>query len=212
MGSHVVEGVFSVEHPLLKVRLTTLRDVHTDTPLFRRTLAEVATLLAYEATRQLEICPKVIRTPLADYQGARIARMVVIVPILRAGLGMAEALLRVLPEARIGHVGLARDEKTLLPAHYYFKAPGGLEEAQIFLVDPMLATGNSAVEAASELKSRGARQLCLLCVLGCPEGASRFRRAHPDVPVFLAAMDPGLNEHAYIVPGLGDAGDRYFGT
>lgn len=207
-----MDGVVVVDHPLLRVRLATLRSVETDTQLFRRTLAEVAALIAFEATRHLCTRPCEVQTPLALCPGERLAHPIVIVPILRAGLGMAEALLRVLPEARIGHVGLARDEKTFQPSHYYFKAPAGLEEAEIFLVDPMLATGNSARDAAAELKARGARKIRLLAVVGCPEGAQRFREAHPDVPVYLGVLDPGLNEKAYIVPGLGDAGDRYFGT
>lgn len=207
-----LEGIHIVEHPLVQVRLATLRDRTTPVEGFRRALAELASLLAFEATRSLPTEPCTVQTPLAPCRAARLAAPIVVVPILRAGLGMAEALLKILPEARVGHVGLARDEQTFQPERYYFKTPSGLENCFVFLVDPMLATGRSACQAASALKRRGARRLALLCVVGCPEGARRFREEHPDVPIYLAALDEGLNDHAYIVPGLGDAGDRYFGT
>lgn len=178
---------------------------------FRRTLRELAVLVGIEAGRHLEIKEVSVQTPLAGCTGHSLTRPLVIIPILRAGLGMAEALLQVFPDARIGHVGLARDEATFEPRSYYFKTPP-LEDADIFLVDPMLATGKSAADAVDKLKAEGARRLRLLALIGSTPGAAHFSSRHPDVPVFLAALDPSLNDKAYIVPGLGDAGDRYFGT
>ncbi|GAB4174590.1 MAG: uracil phosphoribosyltransferase [Terrimicrobiaceae bacterium] len=206
------DGICVVDHPLLKARVTVLRDLETPRDLFRRTLHEITALLAFEATRRLRTSGQHVETPLESYEGYRLADPVVVVPILRAGLGMAEAMLRILPEARIGHIGMARDEKTFLPEAYYFNAPPDLAKSSVFLVDPMLATGQSAADAASELKRRGACHLTLVSVIGAVPGALHFRQSHPDVPVFLAALDPELNDQAYIVPGLGDAGDRYFGT
>lgn len=206
------DGVCVVDHPVLKSRVTILRNRDTPQDLFRRTLHEITALLAFEATRPLRTAGLRVETPLESFDGSRLADPIVVVPILRAGLGMAEAMLSILPEARIGHIGMARNESTFLPEAYYFKAPPDLAMSSVFLVDPMLATGNSAADAASELKRRGARQLTLVSVIGAIPGAIHFRERHPDIPVFLAALDPQLNDKAYIVPGLGDAGDRYFGT
>lgn len=205
-------GIHVVRHPLVRVRVTVLRDKTTGTQLFRRTLGELAMMVAYEATRDLEVEDHVVQTPLEECVGSTLRRPVTIVPILRAGLGMAEALLKILPAARVGHVGMARNEKTFLPESYYFKVPPDIATSDVLLVDPMLATGNSAADAADELKKHGATRLRLVAILGCEQGAALFKSRHPDVEVFLAAMDPRLNENAYIVPGLGDAGDRYFGT
>lgn len=212
MPDNPIPGVTVVDHPLVKARVAMLRDESTPTELFRRTLSQLAALVAFEATRRLALSDKSVTTPLAKCAGHALRDPVTIVPILRAGLGMAEALLAVLPEARVGHVGLARNEKTFLPEHYYFKAPADLGSSSVFIVDPMLATGNSAGDAADELKRQGAKDLTLIALVGCVQGATHFRERHPDIPVFLAAMDPELNATAYIVPGLGDAGDRYFGT
>jgi len=192
--------------------MATLRGKGTPCELFRRTLHELTALVAFEATRDLPTEELEIETPLERCSGHRLAHPVTIVPILRAGLGMAQAMLDVLPQARVGHVGMYRDEKTFEPKSYYFKAPPDLAVTDVFLVDPMLATGNSASDAATELKACGAKRLRLVALIGCAPGAELFRKKHPDVPVFLAALDPGLNAKAYIVPGLGDAGDRYFGT
>lgn len=206
------DGIHVVDHPVLKSRVTILRDRATSSDLFRRTLHEITALLAFEATRPLRTAGLRVETPLESFDGFRLADPVVIVPILRAGLGMAGAMQQILPEARVGHIGMARDEKTFLPEPYYFKAPPELSMSSVFLVDPMLATGHSAADAASELKRRGARRLTLMSVIGAVPGALYFHERHPDVPVYLAALDPQLNDKAYIVPGLGDAGDRYFGT
>ncbi len=212
MSKQSIEGITVVDHPLVKARVAVLRDAGTSTELFRRTLNQLAALVAFEATRGLAVAPRQVRSPLAACEGHSLRDPITIVPILRAGLGMAEALLQVLPEARVGHVGLARNEKTFLPEHYYFKAPADLAASDVFIVDPMLATGNSAGDAADELKNQGATRLTLVALVGCVQGATHFRQRHPDIPVFLAAMDTELNSSAYIVPGLGDAGDRYFGT
>jgi len=212
MSNQPIEGVTVVDHPLVKARVAVLRDAGTSTELFRRTLNQLAALIAFEATRGLAVATREVKSPLAACEGHFLRDPITIVPILRAGLGMAEALLQVLPEARVGHVGLARNEKTFLPEHYYFKAPADLAASDVFIVDPMLATGNSAGDAADELKKQGATRLTLVALVGCMQGARHFRQRHPDIPVLLAAMDPELNSAAYIVPGLGDAGDRYFGT
>jgi len=205
-------GCHVVNHPLVQVKMTVLRDRKTPCELFRRTLHELTSLVAFEATRDLPLEEMEITTPLQSCIGRRLQRPVTIVPILRAGLGMAQAMLEVLPQARMGHAGMYRHEKTFEPQSYYFKVPPDLGETEVFLVDPMLATGNSASDAAAELKASGAKHLRLVGLIGCVIGATHFRKNHPDVPVYLAAMDAELNEHAYIVPGLGDAGDRYFGT
>jgi uracil phosphoribosyltransferase len=205
-------GCTVVDHPLVKAKVTVLRNKATPTELFRRTLHELTALLAFEATRDLGVEELEIETPIEACKGYRISKEITVVPILRAGLGMAEAMLKILPQARLGHVGTFRDEKTFEPMSYYFRTPLDLEDSDVFLVDPMLATGNSAADAAAKLKDGGAQRLRLVALVGCVTGARLFRSLHPDVPVFLAALDEKLNERAYIVPGLGDAGDRYCGT
>lgn len=208
----ILEGVTVVEHPLVRVKLTRLRDERTEPEEFRARLAELAAMLVTEATRDFPTRPCKVRTPLDVYEGAALSRPVVIVPILRAGLGMIDGMLRVLSGASVGHIGMRRDEKTHRPACYYFNMPPDFAQADILVVDPMLATGHSASEAIAKLKEAGARSIRFLCVVSCPEGLAQIRSAHPDVPVFTAAVDGRLNEKAYIVPGLGDAGDRCFGT
>ena len=205
-------GCTIVNHPLVKAKVAILRNKETPTELFRRTLHELTALLAFEATRDLEVDEIDIETPLERCKGHRLSNHLTVVPILRAGLGMAEAMLNVLPQAKLGHVGSFRDEKTFEAMSYYFKVPLDLENSDVFLVDPMLATGNSAADAAAQLKAGGATRLRLIAVLGCVTGARFFHTQHPEVPVFLAAVDEKLNERAYIVPGLGDAGDRYCET
>jgi uracil phosphoribosyltransferase len=205
-------GCQVVDHPLVRTKVAVLRARETPRESFRRTLRELTALVAFEATRDLAVREVEVETPLAVCPGHILASEIVVVPILRAGLGMAEALLDVLPQARVGHVGMYRDEKTFEPRSYYFKAPPDLDRAEVFLVDPMLATGQSASDAATELKRCGVKNLRLMALVGCRPGVELFRKNHPDVSIFLAALDPGLNERAYIVPGLGDAGDRYFGT
>jgi uracil phosphoribosyltransferase len=212
MAASRIPGCTVVDHPLVKSKVTVLRNKETSRELFRRTLRELTALVAFEATRDLPLTEIPIETPLQGCTGYKVAKKVIIVPILRAGLGMAEAMLDVLPQARVGHVGMYRDEKTFEPRSYYFKAPPELGNAEVFLVDPMLATGHSSADAAAELKRCGVTNLRLVALVGCVPGVEFFRRQHPDVSIFLAALDPGLNERCYIVPGLGDAGDRYFGT
>jgi uracil phosphoribosyltransferase len=206
MGCHVVD------HPLVRAKLRVLRDAATPMPGFRAALHELALLVGYEALRDLEEEPLEVRTPLQSCAGSRIRDPIILMPILRAGLGMAQALATLLPDASIGHIGMFRDERTLEPQSYFLRVPPGVERANVVCVDPMLATGNSSAAAIEELRRRGARNIRLVCLVGCPQGVARMREAHPDVPIFLAALDDGLNERGYILPGLGDAGDRYFGT
>lgn len=196
---------------MVRVGISRLRNRDTSLVDFRRALRELAVIVGVEASRDLALKEIPLQTPLSTCAGHELARPLVIIPILRAGLGMAEALLQVFPEARVGHVGLYRDEDTFEPQSYYFKTPP-LENSDILLVDPMLATGQSAADAVDKLKSAGAKNLRMLALIGARPGVELFHARHPDVPVFLAAMDAELNDKAYIVPGLGDAGDRYFGT
>jgi uracil phosphoribosyltransferase len=205
-------GVTLVDHPIVRVKLTRMRDAATTSEEFRARLAEVATLMVYEVTRDLRTKKQTIQTPLAAYDGAVLDRPLIVAPILRAGLGMVEGILRLLPDVSIAHIGMYRNEVTHRPENYYFKGPVNLAEADVLLVDPMLATGWSATSAIAQLKERGARSLRFACLVSCPEGIEQLRFAHPDVPIYTAAIDSHLNDNAYIVPGLGDAGDRYFGT
>jgi uracil phosphoribosyltransferase len=201
-----------VDHPLVAAGLSILRDKTSTPDLFRRHLQEIAIVLLTEASRDWGTAPIEVETPLAPCAGAVLAKPVVLVPILRAGLGLLDGIMRVLPDASIGHIGLYRDAETLRPVSYYDRLPVNIAAAQVLLLDPMLATGHTACEAASILKAQGALNIQLLCVLACPPGVEQFQSEHPDVPIITAAVDPGLNEFGYIVPGLGDAGDRYFGT
>ena len=201
-----------VDHPLLKRALTRLRDAETHYGQFRRTLSDVSSILAYEALRDLPVeeCP--VRTPMEETMGYRLAREVVVVPVLRAGLGLVDGFVRYVPEARVGHLGMYRDEQSHLPVDYYSNVPPQVRDARVFVVDPMLATGGSASGAINHLKSRGARDLAFVCLVAAPEGVARLEEYHPDVPIFTAALDRELDENAFIRPGLGDAGDRMFGT
>lgn len=212
MAESSIPGCTVVNHPLVKSKVTVLRNKNTPRELFRRTLHELTALVAFEATRDLPVEEIAIETPLEACVGHKLASPVTIVPILRAGLGMAQAMWDVVPQARVGHVGMYRDEKTFEPRSYYFKAPLDLAKTDVFLVDPMLATGHSSSDAATELKAQGAKRLRLVALVGCRPGLELFRSKHPDVHVYLATLDERLNEKAYIIPGLGDAGDRYFGT
>jgi uracil phosphoribosyltransferase len=201
-----------LEHPLIQHKVTLLRSQETGKKLFREVLDELSSLMAYEVTRDLPLEEIEIRTPLERMMGGQVSgRQFVVVPILRAGLGMVEGFLRVIPEARVGHIGLYRNEETLEPVEYYFKTPEP-EGGQFTLLDPMLATGGSASAAVDFLKGRGVGRIRLVSIVAAPEGVSRMLDRHPEVPVFSAALDRGLNEVGYIVPGLGDAGDRLFGT
>lgn len=201
-----------VDHPLIQAKLTTLRSEDTPVEDFRRLLREIAALLAFAVTQNMETVPREIRTPLQTMTGKKMARPIILVPILRAGLGLLEGMLHLFPRAAVGHIGMYRDETTLLPQHYYAKTPPKLAEGEVILIDPMLATGQSAAAAVTELKNRGAVHIRLLCLVAAPEGVEAMRVAHPEVPIYTAALDDGLNERGYIVPGLGDAGDRFFGT
>jgi uracil phosphoribosyltransferase len=205
-------GITVIDHPLIRVKLTQLRDVTTGSEDFRARLNELATLMVFEATRDLVTRPVTIQTPLAPHEGAVLVRPLVIAPILRAGLGLVAGMFDLLADVSVAHIGMFRNERTLRPESYYFKAPACLPEAEVLLVDPMLATGWSATAAISKLKEAGATHIRFVCLVSCPQGVAQIREAHPDVQIFTAAIDPGLNERAYIVPGLGDAGDRYFGT
>jgi uracil phosphoribosyltransferase len=201
-----------VNHPLIEHKLTKLRSDSTNTRNFRSNLNEIAGLMAYEISRDLPLEPIRIKTPVTTCDARQLSREVVIVPILRAGLGMVDGILNLISDARVGHIGIARNEGTLKPEPYYEKLPIGFEEAIVMVVDPMLATGGSASAAITSLKEQGARSIKLVCIVGAPEGVKRIEEDHPDVEIFLASLDEKLNEHGYIVPGLGDAGDRLFGT
>ncbi len=205
-------NVHVVRHPLVQVKLTQLRDANTSREDFRARVRELALMMVYEASAGLALQPRVIATPVAEYEGRELARPLVVAPVLRAGLGMLEGMLRLLPGVSVAHIGMSRHEVTHRPESYYFKAPPHLAEADVLVVDPMLATGWSATTAISKLKEHGARSIRFICLVTCPEGLKQLGQAHPEVPIFTAAIDPGLNEKAYIVPGLGDAGDRFFGT
>lgn len=208
-----MDGVTVINHPLVQHKLTIMRKKETSTAGFRRLLREISTLLCYEVTRDLELTMETIETPLQTIEAPVLeGKKLVFASILRAGNGLLEGMLELVPSARVSHVGVYRDHETLQPVEYYFKAPEGLAERLVIVVDPMLATGNSSIAAIDKLKERGARNLRFLCLLAAPEGIANFRAAHPDVPVFTASIDSHLNEKGYIMPGLGDAGDRMYGT
>ncbi|MDA8346451.1 MAG: uracil phosphoribosyltransferase [Thermaerobacter sp.] len=203
----------AIDHPLVRHKLTLLRDEGTQPKDFRDLLLEISMLLGYAATQGLPLRSTSVQTPVGPAEGQLLAgRQPVIVPVLRAGLGMAEGLLRILPAAAVGHIGLARDPQTHQPVEYYRKLPADIRERHAIVVDPMLATGGSAAAAISIVKGAGACGVTLLCLVAAPEGVRVVDEQHPDVPIFGAALDEGLNDHAYIVPGLGDAGDRLYGT
>lgn len=206
-------NVTVIDHPLVQHKLTLLRQKERSTNSFRALMAEISMLLAYEVTRDLTLIYEEIETPLAKMRAPLLeGKKVVLINILRAGSGMVEGMLRILPSARVGHIGLYRDPETLGAIEYYFKLPGEMTGRDVILVDPMLATGNSAIAAVERVKTAAPRSLKFVCIVAAPEGLLNFRESHPDVPVFAAAIDERLDEHGYIVPGLGDAGDRLFGT
>ena len=208
-----MKGVTVVDHPLVQHKLTIMRKKETSTAGFRRLLREIAHLLCYEVTRDLELETVPIETPMGHMDAPAIkGKKLVFASILRAGNGLLDGMLDLVPAARVAHIGIYRDHETLQPIEYYFKAPAELDNRLIIVVDPMLATANSSIAAIDRLKERGANNLRFLCLLAAPEGIAKFTAAHPDVPVFTAAIDSHLNEVGYIVPGLGDAGDRMYGT
>ena len=202
-----------IRHPLVQHKLTVLRDRETSTKTFKELVDEIAMLMAYEATADLPLVDATVETPLERTVGKAVSgKKLTLVPILRAGLGMVEGILRLVPAARVGHIGLYRNHETLEPVDYYFKVPGDAAERDFFVLDPMLATGGSAVSAVTSLKRAGAARIRFLCLVAAPEGVRRLAAAHPDVPIYCASLDRELNEAGYILPGLGDAGDRLFGT
>ncbi|WP_442579583.1 uracil phosphoribosyltransferase [Mesorhizobium sp. ASY16-5R] len=206
-------GVTVVDHPLVQHKLTIMRNRETSTASFRRLLREISLLLGYEVTRDLELTTTTIETPMETMEAPTLeGKKLVFASVLRAGNGLLEGLLDLVPAARVAHIGLYRDHETLEAVEYFFKAPSDLADRLVIVVDPMLATANSAIAAIDKLKGRGATNLRYLCLLAAPEGIQRFTTAHPDVPVFTASIDRQLNEKGYIVPGLGDAGDRLYGT
>jgi len=205
--------VHVLDHPLIQHKLAILRNKQTSVKEFRELIGEIAALMCYEATRNLPTQEVEVETPVATAKCRVLAgKKLAIVPVLRAGLGMVDTMVALIPSAKIGHIGLYRDPETHLPVEYYCKLPEDIENRHVFVVDPMLATGGSAVAAIDFLKKHGCRHITMMNIIGCPEGVKTVRDAHPDVELYLAALDEKLNEHAYIVPGLGDAGDRIFGT
>ena len=208
MGKTVV-----MDHPLIQHKIGLIRRIETGTKDFRQTISEIAMLMCYEATRDLKLADTEIETPICkttvkELQGKKMA----IVPILRAGLGMVDGMLTLIPAAKVGHIGLFRDPETLKPVEYYCKLPADCAEREVFVVDPMLATGGSSVAAIQMLKDRGCKNIHFMCIIAAPEGVKAMQEAHPDVDMYIGALDEKLNDHGYIVPGLGDAGDRIFGT
>lgn len=201
-----------LDHALIKHKLTIMRDKNTSTYIFKQNLDEIAKLMAYEVTRNVPLKDKKIETPICTTIGKEIDQQIVLVPILRAGIGLVDGFRDIIPTAKIGHIGMYRDEETLIPHEYYARFPSGLEDSLVIVVDPMLATGGSASMAIQNIKDRGAKNILLVCLVGAPEGVALIEKEHPDVDITLAALDEKLNENGYIVPGLGDAGDRLFGT
>ena len=208
-----MENVTVIDHPLIRHKLSLMRRKETDTARFRLLLREISLLLGYEVTRDLALESRTIETPLAEMRAPFLAgKKLVLISILRAGNGLLEGMLDLVPTARVGHVGLYRDPETLAAVEYYFKVPEDLSDRPVIVLDPMLATGNSTIAAVARIKRAGAQRIKVLCLLAAPEGLDAFRAAHPDVPVFAAAVDERLDDHGYIVPGIGDAGDRLYGT
>ena len=208
-----MSNITITNHPLIQHKLSILRCKQTSSKEFRALISEIAMLLCYEATRDLHLQEIEIETPICATKAKTIeGKKLAIVPILRAGLGMVEGMLELVPSARVGHIGLYRDPETLSPIEYYCKLPADIGERDVFVVDPMLATGGSAIDAISQIKLRNPRSIKFMCIISAPEGVAALQKAHPDVEIFCAAMDEKLNDHGYIVPGLGDAGDRIFGT
>ncbi len=207
-----MKNLIILDHPLIKSDLAILRDKKTTSDEFRTVICRISRLIAYEVFRDLQTKPVAIRTPLEKTKSVKIDQQVVLVPVLRAGLGFVEGFIQVIPEARVGHIGMFRDENTLKPVDYYIKLPKNLSKAKVCLLDPMLATGGSASAAITYLRKKGARHVCMASLVAAPEGVKAVQKAHPHVKIFTCALDRGLNKKGYILPGLGDAGDRIFGT
>lgn len=207
------KNVFVFDHPLIKHKVAILRDEKTSTKEFRELVEEITTMMTYESMRDVELIPVEVKTPLETTVQYKVAEeSIAIVPILRAGLGMVNGVHKVFPTARVGHIGMYRDEQTLEPQEYYCKLPDGIEHKTVLLIDPMLATGGSACDALDALKKRGCKKIKFMAIIGAPEGVSKVATAHPDVQIYVSTLDRQLNENGYILPGLGDAGDRLFGT
>ena len=207
-----MSNLYVMNHPLIQHKITMLRDEKTTVKDFRELANEIALLMGYEATKDLELADIKVKTPITETMGKTITKQVALVPILRAGLGMVDAIMSLIPAAKVGHVGLYRDPQTHEPVEYYCKLPTDIEQLQVLVLDPMLATGGSAVAAIDFIKKRGAKRIKLVNIIAAPEGVKAVQDAHPDVDIYVGALDEKLNEKAYIVPGLGDAGDRLFGT
>ncbi len=208
-----MKNVFVMDHPLILHKMSIIRDKNTGSKEFRELVKEISVLLAYEVTRSLPLKDIEIETPICTMKSKTLAgRKQAIIPILRAGLGMVDGFLELLPAARVGHVGLYRDPETLEPVEYYCKLPQDIDKREVFIVDPMLATGGSAIAAITFMKEKGVKDIKFVCLISCPEGLEALTKAHPDIKIYVASVDEKLNDHAYIVPGLGDAGDRLFGT
>lgn len=204
--------LYVMNHPLIVHKVSILRNKDTTVKEFRELINEIALLMGYEATKDLKLTEIDVETPIAKTKGQIVEKQVALVPILRAGLGMVDALMSLIPAAKVGHIGLYRDHETLQPVEYYCKLPTDIEERQVLVLDPMLATGGSSAAAIDFIKKRGAKRIKLMCIIGAPEGVEKVQQAHPDVDIYVAALDEKLNKKGYIVPGLGDAGDRLFGT
>ena len=206
------DKIHIMKHPLILHKITMMRDKNATVKDFRELVYEIALLMGYEATRDLALTDTEVQTPVALAKGKTIVKQVAVVPILRAGLGMVDAIVSLIPAAKVGHIGLYRDHETLEPVEYYCKLPTAIDERQVIVVDPMLATGGSAIAAINFIKQRGAKNIKFMCLIAAPEGMNALTQAHPDVEIYCGALDEKLNENGYIVPGLGDAGDRLFGT
>ena len=213
-GDKIMEqNVFIMNHPLIHHKLSILRDENTSSRDFRTLVSEIAMLMCYEATRDLALQDVEVQTPVAVAKVKKLAgRKLAVVPILRAGLGMVDGMVNLVPSARVGHIGLYRDPETLMPVEYYCKLPSDISQRDVIVVDPMLATGGSAIDAITQIKKREPKNIKFMCIIAAPEGLEALKAAHPDVQIYVGALDEKLNDHGYIVPGLGDAGDRIFGT
>lgn len=207
-----MKNLYIVDHPLIKKDLTILRDKNTQPEIFRAALFRVSNILASEISKNIELVEFEVETPLEKTVGYKLKKQIVLVPVLRAGLGMVNGFLELIPDSKVGHIGLQRNEETLEPIEYYFKTPSELEQSEVILLDPMLATGGSASGAISYLKNKGAQSIYFACVVAAPKGVERIMNDHPDVKIYCASLDRELNNKGYILPGLGDAGDRTFGT
>ena len=205
-------SVTILDHALIQHKLTIMRDKNTSTYIFKQNLDEIAKLMAFEVTRHVSLKDKAIETPVCAMLGKEMDQQIILAPILRAGIGLVDGFRDIIPTAKIGHIGMERDEETLIPREYYAKFPKGLEDALVIVLDPMLATGGSAVDAIDQIKKHGGKKIKFMCIIAAPEGLEKLHKAHPDVQIYVGHLDRQLNEQAYICPGLGDAGDRIFGT